>query len=101
MIFIYIANPNKKTAKKIREFLLEKKLAACVNFFPIESSYLWQGKIENTKEYVLLAKTKDKNFEKIKKEVEKIHPYAIPCIAKIKVSSNKKFSSWVEKELKC
>ncbi|HID71734.1 MAG TPA: divalent cation tolerance protein CutA [Thermoplasmata archaeon] len=36
----------------------------------------------------------------LKKEVEKIHSYSIPCIVKIPVSSNKKYLDWLESEIK-
>ena len=99
-IFVYITNPTKREARKIAKFLLEKRLIACANIFPIESLYWWKRKIENEKEFVLIAKTTKENFEKVKKEVEKIHSYSIPCIVKIPVSSDKKYFDWLKGEIK-
>ncbi|MEO0928536.1 MAG: divalent cation tolerance protein CutA, partial [Cyanobacteria bacterium J06643_13] len=31
--------------------LIKAKLAACVNLFPIDSIYLWQGEINQEREY--------------------------------------------------
>ena len=45
-------NP-KKNAKKIIKVLLKKKLAACIQLFPIESSYTWEGTVNNDKEILL------------------------------------------------
>ncbi len=95
MIIIYTTNPNLKEAKKIGKCLLEKKLIKCANYFPIESAYQWEGKIENSKEVVAIFKTAKKNWKKIKEEVEKMHSYEIPCILKIEVETNKKFEKWV------
>ena len=95
-VLIYITNPTKKEAKRIANHLLEKKLIACANIFSIDSLYWWESKIADEKEFVLIAKTKKENFEKIKKEVENIHSYAIPCIIKIPVSSNKKYYNWLK-----
>lgn len=94
-ILIYITHKNLKEAKKIGSVLLKKKLIACVNYFPIESAYRWNGKIENSKEIVSLLKTKKENWEKVKNEVEKIHPYETPCIIKLKVEANEKYAKWV------
>lgn len=94
-IFVYITNPNKKVARRIAKYLLNNKLIACANIFPIDSLYRWQGKMADEKEFVLIAKTKKENFEKVVREVEKIHPYDIPCIVKIPVSSNKKYYQWL------
>ncbi len=99
-IFVYITFPNKKEAKKIAEFLLNEKLVVCCNIFPIESIYLWKGEIENSKEIILIAKTLDKNFKKIKEETEELHSYSVPFIAKISAQINKEYLNWLKKELK-
>jgi len=99
-IFVYITNPSKKEAERIVLHLLKKRLIACANIFPIDSQYWWKGKIEKTKEYVILAKTIKKNFEKVKKEVKRIHKYTIPEIAKIEAEANKEYGDWLRKEVK-
>jgi periplasmic divalent cation tolerance protein len=99
-IFIYITNPNKNQAQKIAKHLLKERLIACANIFPIESLYWWQGKITADNEYVLIAKTTEANFKKVQKTVEKIHPYKIPCIIKIPITPNQKFSHWLKNEVK-
>ncbi len=77
-IIIYITHKNKKEAKKVAEALLRDRLIACVNYFPIESSYWWKGEIVTAKEIVTLVKTKKENWTKVKKAVEAIHPYETP-----------------------
>lgn len=99
-IFVYITNPTKEEARKITKHLLEKRLIACANIFPINSLYWWEDKIADENEFVLIAKTSEDKFEKVKNEVEKIHSYTIPCIIKIPVSSNKKFFDWLKNEIK-
>ena len=99
-IFVYITNPSKEAARKISKHLLDKHLIACANLFPIESIYRWKGKIKEEKEYALIVKTLDKHFGRIKREVETTHPYSIPCIVKIPVSSNLKYFTWIKKEVK-
>lgn len=100
-IFIYITNPSIEEARKIAKHLLEKKLIACANIHPeVESLYPWKRKLVEEKEVILIAKTLEKNFAKVKKEVEKIHSYSIPCIIKIPVSSNEKYFEWLQSEIK-
>jgi len=98
-IFLYITNENEIEAKKIAKHLLEKRLVACANIFPINSMYWWNGKIEDTKEIVLIVKTAKENYSKVKAEVKKIHPYKIPCIIKIDVEANEEFEGWLRGEL--
>ena len=99
MILVYITNPTKEEAKKIAKHLLEKKLIACANIFPIESMYHWEGKVAEEKEFVLLGKTKEENYAKITDEVEKIHSYDTPCILRLPMEANEKYKSWLGKEL--
>lgn len=110
MILIYITCPNKKEANKIGLTLVKKRLAGCVNTFPIESMYWWpasakasagkNNKIAEDKEVVLIAKTLEKNFQKIEKLVKKLHSYEIPCIFSIPVEKvSKNYLNWLKKEI--
>jgi len=93
---IYITHPDEATAKKISAELIEKKLVACANLFPIESAYWWQSAIQNEKEVVSIVKTTEKNFEKVKKVVAEIHPYEVPCIMAMQAEANEAYEKWIE-----
>jgi len=99
-VFAYITAPSKKEAERIAEYLLKKRLIACANIFPISSIYQWKGKTAKQKEVVLIAKTSSKNFERVRREVERIHPYSIPCIIRIPVNPNKKYADWLKEEIR-
>lgn len=96
---IYITCKDLKEARRISLHLLKKRLIACANIHPIRSLYWWRGKIEDEKENVVIAKTLDKNYNKIKMEVKKVHSYTIPCILKIKAEANKEYLDWVCREV--
>ncbi|NYZ79779.1 divalent-cation tolerance protein CutA [Candidatus Micrarchaeota archaeon] len=100
MILCYITNSSEEEAMRIVERLLEKRIAACATVFPVKTAYLWKGKIEKASEYVALVKTKKGNWEKLKKEVKKIHSYETPCIIKINAEANDDYEKWLKKELK-
>jgi periplasmic divalent cation tolerance protein len=100
-VFVYITNPDRKVARKVSRHLLKKKLIACANIYSaVESKYWWKGKIERTKEVIVIAKTLNKNYNKIVKEVRKVHTYKVPCITKISVSANKDYEAWMRKVIK-
>ncbi len=99
-IIIYITTENETEANKIAKHLIEKRLIACTNMFPIKSIYWWKGKIENADEIVLIAKTKKENWQKVKSEVKAIHSYETPCIMKIEVDANEDYESWLKGEVK-
>lgn len=69
-----------KLAKKLAKILLDKKLAACVQFLPIESMYVWEGKIENKREILVSIKSKNSLYKKIEKIIKEQHFYEIPEI---------------------
>lgn len=100
MIAVYAVFKNEKEAKEISKKLIKKKLIACANLFPIKSLYRWKGKLNEERECAALLKTAGKNFDLIKKEIERTHSYEIPCIEKINVKTNKKYEQWVINELK-
>jgi len=100
MVWIYITNPSKAVANKVAFHLIKERLGVCVNIFPIESVYRWKGKITKEREWVALVKTLQSKSMLIEKEISRIHPYTIPCIAAIDVGINKKYSKWAESEIK-
>ena len=97
---VYITCKNNGEAKKIANALLNKKLIVCANVFPISSMYKWKGKTENTKEIVLIAKTKPMNYEKIKNAVSRMHSYSVPCVMKIDAVANEPYYKWLMGEMK-
>ena len=100
MTLIYITCKDEKEAVKISRHLLNKRLIACSNMFPVRSMYRWNEKIQDEKEFVIIAKTKEKNYREIKAEVKKLHTYDIPCILKIGAEANESYQKWVDKEVK-
>jgi periplasmic divalent cation tolerance protein len=96
MIIIYSTFPNLKSGQKISELLIENKLAACANIFPINSVYKWSGKIVKEKEFGAFIKTKKVNFKKVEQFILKNHPYTTPCIIQIPVQKiTPKYKKWL------
>ena len=100
MIFIYLTTSSIEESYLIAKELLKKKLIACVNVFPIESLFYWEAELQQKKEYGLILKTLEPNFDRVEKEILELHSNEIPCISKIKVDSlNKSFFSWIQSEV--
>lgn len=96
MIFVYSTFPNKKGTKKIGEELVKRKLAGCVNVFPIDSIYFWQGKIIKDREFAAIIKTEKENFKKVEKFILENHSYETPCILEIPIGRvSKKYLNWL------
>lgn len=98
MIIVYIACKDKEQAKTISKKLLEKRLIACANIFPIESLYWWKNKIEEANEFVIIAKTIKTHFEMITDIVKDLHSYDIPLIEQWDVDAvDKDYLDWLNR----
>jgi len=78
--------PTRESAEKIARLLVEERLAACVQRLPIESTYLWQGKVCNSAEVALLIKTKTEHFKKVSARILELHEYELPEIIQIPIT---------------
>ncbi len=89
--------PKLSTAHSIIRILLKEKLAACVTVSsPVSSHYVWKGKKEQSREYVLMIKTRRKLFSKLEKTLRKIHPYEVPEILALPVTAgSRKYLDWI------
>ena len=95
-VLIISTYPNKKSILKIGNKLVKTKIIACVNISKIDSVYSWNGKIQNSSEYIAIFKTIAKNKTKLKKKIAETHPYDIPEIVEIDVTSiNKSYLNWL------
>ena len=100
MTVIYITLNNAKEARKIGKELLAKNLANCVNFFPITCIYKYKGKVTQEPETVLLVKTKDSYYDKVRTIIKK-HINYDNFIGQIKIEKiNDDFTSWLNEVVK-
>ena len=62
---------------------MEHRLAACVNIVPqVESIYRWQGKVESSREWLLVVKSTAVKFAAVRDAIRELHSYDLPeCIA--------------------
>lgn len=81
--------------------LVELRLAACVSIVPrIESVYHWQGKVEQSEEWLLLVKTSRELFDALAEALGKMHSYSVPEIVAIPmVAVSESYLAWLDREL--
>jgi periplasmic divalent cation tolerance protein len=84
-------------ARNIAHALVDRKLAACANIIPrIQSIYRWQGKIEESEEYLLLIKTTADHFTKVRDAIQELHSYDLPeCIAVPISNGSDPYLKWI------
>ena len=96
-VMAYTTCASRKEAARIAEAIVREKLVACVNYFPVESVYRWCGKLEKTREYVLLCKTMKKNLRTLEKRIKDLHSYECPAFIVYPSSyGSKEYLSWIK-----
>lgn len=95
MKIIYTTLNNNEEAQKISREVLEKKLANCVNYFPITCIYNYQDKITEESEVVLLIKTIEGRFKEIENVIKQNISYD-NFIGELNVDQvNSNFEGWL------
>lgn len=94
-LLVYITHPDENTARQIADQLVEKRLAACANIFPVSSAFWWDEHIQHEQEWVSLIKTRLSLEARIEAEVAKMHPYEVPCIMRFAVNANAAYEQWI------
>ncbi len=101
MILIFVTFENRKDAEKAANYLVDNKLAACFEIFPVKSFYYWKGEKVNPEEISGIIKTDDGYFEKVRTALEKILPYEIPQIIEVKSEgANESYLKWLKDSLR-
>ena len=99
-LMVYVTCKDEGEARSISSHLLEKRLVACANMFPVKSMYWWKGKIENEDEEVaIIMKTQKGHKENVLKEILDLHSYDVPCVEFFEIEGgNPEYMDWIEKE---
>ena len=82
---IYCAFPDAASARRIGDEAVARRLAVCVNRFPIDSTYHWKGEIEQAREVVVLFKTSPRKVGALFDYLARAHPYEVPDVFEIPV----------------
>ena len=94
---VLVTAPNRKTARGLARGALEARLVVCVNLVPgIESHYWWQGKLEQSKEVLLVMKTRKARLSALEQFVLQRHPYETPEVVSWPLDgSTAKYLDWL------
>jgi periplasmic divalent cation tolerance protein len=97
---VLVTAPDPKTARRLARAALRQRLAACVNLIPgLESHYWWRGKIESSREVLLLFKTRATRLRDLEKFILTEHPYDTPEFVVLQLTAGtKRYLAWLKKE---
>jgi len=93
---VLVTAPTLEVSKNIAKRLVDRKLVACANMFPITSIFRWKGEIEEEDEVAILLKIRTEDFDLVKTEVKKLHPYEVPCIVRYEIAEgDRSYLDWI------
>ena len=100
-IQVMTTTETKEQAQAIARYLVEEKLAACVQITDaIESTYFWKGNLECSREYCCLIKTRKGLFPQVEDAIKKLHSYETPEIIAVPiVHGSKEYLQWLDESL--
>jgi periplasmic divalent cation tolerance protein len=94
---ITVTFPDKESAKKAANLLVERRLAACVQMLPVESVYLWKKEICEENEIMLFIKSRTEMFDKISEVIRGIHSYEVPEIVQTPITGGlPEYLKWID-----
>jgi periplasmic divalent cation tolerance protein len=84
-------------ARRIGRELVSAKLAACVNILPqMQSICVWEGRLQEEAEAVLIAKTTAARVAELIAKVKSLHSYEVPCVVSLSVEEGyAPFLEWI------
>jgi periplasmic divalent cation tolerance protein len=93
---VYLTARNESEAREIGLTLVREKLVACINYFPVNSIFRWQGNIDESAEFALIAKTRLSLVEKVIERIKQLHSYEVPCIVSWIIDrGNQEYLDWI------
>lgn len=97
---VLVTASSEAEAIAIAQALVSAKLAACVNFTPIQSVYVWEGETHQDQEWQLIIKTDLDHFEILAAQIQALHSYEVPEIIALPiVQGSQPYLNWISEQV--
>lgn len=88
---VLVTCSQQKEAEAIAQTIVTERLAACVNVVgaqsPVKSFYIWEGKLQQDNEILLIIKTTPMQLTALEARVRSIHSYTTPEFIALPIQS--------------
>jgi periplasmic divalent cation tolerance protein len=96
-LFVQVTARDADEAWTIARTIVERKLAAAAQVFPIRSCYWWQGELTEDNEYLIFMKTRAEAYEALEACVRELHSYQVPAIFALPiVAGSESYLHWID-----
>jgi periplasmic divalent cation tolerance protein len=86
----------KPEAELIATRLVEARLSACVQMFPIASVYRWEGAVQHAKEWMLFCKIRSIDYPNVEAAIRAAHAYSNPEIVEVGIENGAQaYLDWI------
>jgi periplasmic divalent cation tolerance protein len=91
--------PNRDAALALGRTLVDERLAACVQIVDgVHSIYRWEGRIDESGECQLVAKTTPEAEVALVDRLRALHPYDVPEILRLDATAADSYAAWLRAE---
>lgn len=96
-IVIFVTAASERQANRIGKALVRAQLAACANIVPgARSIFRWEGRVSQTREVLLIIKSRAALFDRLAAEVKRLHSYQVPeVIAFLIARGSADYLDWI------
>lgn len=78
--------PDRASAERLADILIERRVAACVNVLaPCRSVYRWKDAVQRDEEHPMLIKTTQARYAALEQAIRAAHPYELPEIIAVPI----------------
>jgi periplasmic divalent cation tolerance protein len=100
-IMVTVTADSEEQAKRIAEILLTRRLVACANIVAnVQSHFWWKGKVNHSKELLILLKSRGELLDEIVRVVKENHSYEVPEVVALPiVGGNPDYLRWVDESV--
>jgi periplasmic divalent cation tolerance protein len=101
-IVVLSACGSEEEAVRIANRLVDGRLAACVNLIPgARSFYRWEGKVQDSTEWLLVIKSSRDLFDALRAVLEAAHSYELPEVLALPIIvASPDYLAWLTSELR-
>ena len=94
---VFVTIDDKDKAHGMCRDVVEKRLAACAQVLgPIQSIYWWEGRVEDSPEWLCLMKSRKDLYGRIEETIKSCHPYDEPEILAVPIiAGSPGYLSWI------
>jgi len=101
IVLIYTVCGSVEEAEKISHTLIRESLAACTNYWPIHSMYMWKDDLVHDSEVSMIVKTTHEKMAEACRRIQELHSYELPCILTLSPTYvDPSYATWIIAETK-